>query len=340
MYREGITRVKTLRIPTMLLVLLAMGWTASPAQDQAAKAQLKLPKKRAVTYTVTREEKTAFGDNVTTTTSAVTYKITRGELTASGDLVLNVEYVALKVKNDSERRPYEFDSSKEAGGGEIAAAVRKAISGPLGVTLSGGAIKGIKGFPESDGDGDDGDREARTRRFMIARIAGERTLRRDLELVLASAVQGQTLEEGKSYRVKRTASDDGSGRRRFRGFRSDVVFKFEGAKKNRAKFSLSTAAPERQDDGGDRPQFERKETSEGQAVVALGNGMLASLSLDSKIETSGESQGREFSFTRETKVTVKRQRAERKAGQQKKKGNKGKEGRKGKKGKKKADRDA
>ena len=45
---------------------------------------------------------------------------------------------------------------------------------------------------------------------------------------------------------------------------------------------MSNAAPERQDDGGDRPQFERKETSEGEAVVALGNEMLASLSFSSK----------------------------------------------------------
>ena len=328
--------MRTLRTPAMLLALLLMGFTAAPAQDDAAKKpQLKLGKKRAATYTVTRETKSSFGDNLTTTTSEVTYKISRGSRTDSGDLSLNVEYVALKVKSDSERRPYEFDSSKEAVFGEIGAAVRKAISGPLSVTLSGGAIKEIKGFPESDAS-DDGDREARTRRYRIASIAGERTLRRDLELVLASAVQGQTLEEGKSYRVKRTASNDGSGRRRFRGFRSDVVFKFEGAKKNRAKFSLSTAAPERQDDGGDRPQFERKETGGGQAIVSLANGMLASLSLDAKTVSSGEYQGREFSYTREVKVTVKRQRAARNAGQQKKKGNKGKERKRGnkKKGKK------
>ena len=327
--------MRTFRIPAMLLALLLVGLTAAPAQDEAAKKpQLKLPKKRAATYTVTRETKSSFGDNVTTTTSEVTYKLTRGELTGSGDLVVNVEYVALKAKSDSERRSYEFDSSKEAVFGEIGAAVRKAISGSLNVILSGGAIKEIKGFPESDAS-DDGDREARTRR-TIASIAGERSLRRDLELVLASAVQGQTLEEGKSYRVKRTASESGSGRRRFRGFRSDVVFKFEGAKKNRAKFSLSTAAPERQDDGGDRPQFERKETGGGQAIVSLANGMLASLSLDAKTVSSGEYQGREFSITREVTVTVKRQRAARNAGQQKKKGNKGKERKRGnkKKGKK------
>ncbi len=327
--------MRTFRIPAMLLALLLVGFTAAPAQDEAAKKpQLKLSKKRAATYTVTRETKSSFGDNVTTTTSEVTYKISRGDPTDSGDFSVNVEYVALKVKRDSERRPYEFDSSKEAVFGEIGAAVRKAISGSLNVILSGGAIKEIKGFPESDAS-DDGDREARTRR-TIASIAGERSLRRDLELVLASAVQGQTLEEGKSYRVKRTASNDGSGRRRFRGFRSDVVFKFEGAKKNRAKFSLSTAAPERQDDGGDRPQFERKETGGGQAIVSLANGMLASLSLDAKTVSSGEYQGREFSYTREVKVTVKRQRAARNAGQQKKKANKGKERKRGnkKKGKK------
>ncbi len=328
--------MRTLRIPAVLLALLLVGFTAAPAQDEAAKKpQLKLSKKRAATYTITRETKSSFGDNVTTTTSEVTYKISRGDPTDSGDFSVNVEYVALKVKRDSERRPYEFDSSKEAVFGEIGAAVRKAILGPLSVILSGGAIKEIKGFPESDASDDD-DREARTRRFMLASIAGERNLRRDMELVLASAVQGQTLEEGKSYRVKRTASNDGSGRRRFRGFRSDVVFKFEGAKKNRAKFSLWTAAPERQDDGGDRPQFERKETGGGQAIVSLANGMLASLSLDAKIVSSGEYQGREFSFTREVKVTVKRQRAARNAGQQKKKGNKGKERKRGnkKKGKK------
>lgn len=324
--------MKSPRILTMALALLVLGWTALPAKDEAAtKPQLKLPKKRAVTYTITREDKSSSSRGGSTSTSEVTYKISRGD----AEDTINVEYVALKAKNDSERFGYEFDSSKETGGGDIAAAVRKAIAKPLSVTLSGGAIKEIKGFPGSGDSGDDGDREARRRRFRMASIAGERTLRRDLELVLASAVQGQTLEAGKSYRVKRAAPEDGGGRRRgFRGSRSDVVFKFEGRKKNRATFALSTARRERPDGDGDRPRFERKETSEGKAIVTLGNGLLASLTLATKSDISGEFQGNEFKMTRESKVSVKRQNPNRKAGQGKKKGNKGNKGNKGKKGKK------
>ena len=51
------------------------------------------------------------------------------------------------------------------------------------------------------------------------------------------------------------------------------------------------------------------ETSEGEAIVGLANGMLASLSLNTKSEISGEYQGQEFRMTREAKVTIKRQRA-------------------------------
>ena len=143
-------------------------------------------------------------------------------------------------------------------------------------------------------------------------------MRQDLELILAFAVQGKTIEKDKSYRIKRDVerlSTAGGGRRRgfFRG-RSEVVFKCEGAKKNRATFSLSTAPRERPEGGDDRPRFERKETSTGEAIVSLRNGTLSRLSLDTKSDVSGENQGREFSFKQETKVSIQRQRADKKNG--------------------------
>ena len=63
--------MKIVRIHTILAVLLAMAWTSSPAEekDAAAKLQLKLPKKRALTYVVERvvKSKSTRGDSVTTT---------------------------------------------------------------------------------------------------------------------------------------------------------------------------------------------------------------------------------------------------------------------------------
>ena len=183
----------------------------------------------------------------------------------------------------------------------------------IAVTISDGDIVRIKGFPQFE---ETDDREARGRQSAIARIASDNTLRRDLELVLAFAVQGKVLEKDKSYRIKRDVerlSTAGGGRRRgFRGFRSDVIFKFEGARKNSAKFSLSTAPRERPEGGDDRPRFERKETSTGEAIVSLRNGTLSKLSLDTKSDVSGENQGREFSFKQETKVSIQRQRANKK----------------------------
>ena len=90
-----------------------MVWTVLPAEEEAArKIQLKLSKKRSVSYVVKRTGKSNFRDSVTTTTSEVTYKISVEEAKDNGDLVLSAAYASLKANSDSERRPYDFDSSK------------------------------------------------------------------------------------------------------------------------------------------------------------------------------------------------------------------------------------
>lgn len=297
----------------ILSFLSGMIWTALPADEGAAKEpRLKLAKGESLSYVVTRTGTFSRGENETKTTSEVTYKISVEEARDNGDLVLGVAYASVKAKSDSERRGYDFDSSKKGDESELATGVREAISGPIKVTIAAGDIVRIQGFPQP---GESDDRQARGRQFRIAAIAGQESLRQDLELILGFAVHGKALEKGKTYQIKRDSVERlsgagggrGGGRRGFGffGFRPDVVFKFEGAEKDQAKFSLSTAPRERPRRGGsDRPRFERKETAKGDAVVSLKTGTLASLSLDTKSETSGEFGGRQFNSTQSSKVTI------------------------------------
>ncbi len=303
MQRVWIPAISTFLVTAVLTV-------GVQADDAAPKAQLKLAKGRKMSFTVERSDTSNWGDRERTSKSAVKYQITVDDIDDKGEAKLSVAYASLVASRDGGDNPWAFDLAKKpdeaAEDDEADGSIRRAVAKPIGVKIVGGRITEISGFPELEAAEDD--RAARARRWRIRGIAGERTLRRDLELILATAVQGQPLEAGKSYQVKREETDGDRRRRRFSlGFGSEIAFKVEGIEKNRAKFSLQSVAPKRPE-GSDAPQYERKDTSTGEAIVALRAGVLLKLDLTRESEISGEYQGNEFTIKRSSTVKVQRER--------------------------------
>jgi hypothetical protein len=297
-------------IPAISAVLMTTVLTVgAQADDAAPKAQLKLTKGRKMSYTIERTDSSNWGDRERASKSTVKYQISIDDVNDKGEAKLSVAFASLVASRDGGDNPWAFDLAKKPDeASEIDTGIRKAVAKPVSVKIVGGRIAEISGFPEIEAAEDD--RTARGRRWRIQGIAGERTLRRDLELILAMAVQGQSLEAGKSYQVKREESESESDRRRrrfSRGFGSAIAFKLESIEKNRAKFSLQTVARKRPE-GSEAPQYERKDTSKGEAIVALRAGVLLKLQLEHQSEISGEYQGNEYNIKRTSTVKIQRER--------------------------------
>ena len=306
--------MQRVRTATMVAALVSLvSTTGVRAEDTAPKAQLKLTEGRKLSYTLERATTSNWGGGERTSKSTVRYLVTVGEVNDKGEAELSVAYKSLTASREGGENGWSFDLAKKPDEtSEVDAGLRSAVAKPITVKIVGGRIAEISGFPEIEAAEDD--RAARARRWRVLGTAGERTLRRDLELIFSTAVQGQSLETGKSYRVKREESDDDRQRRRFsRGFGSEIAFQLEGIEKNRARFSLHAVAPKRPE-GSDAPRFDRKDTSTGEAIIALRAGVLLRLDLEHQSKISGESQGREFSIERTSTVKIRRQRRGKKRG--------------------------
>lgn len=291
-------------VSCVLSVVAVLVW-GNVSADDATKPAIKVEKGKTTSFVVMRTSESSSSRGESKSTTETEYKVTLTNKKDSGDLVFTVAYASLRVKREGGRREFSFDSGDKDDDSEIAEAIRKAIAKPITVTVSGGAIKDISGFPERERPAAG---ERRRFRGGAGAYAGEGTLRRDLDVIFATAVQGKVLEKGKSYTTPRRQRDrDGGGDRRRRGGfggGTRLAFTFEGVEKVTAKFALAAAPREpRPDDDGDRPRFERKEKTKGVATLSLKDGFLLKLDLTTDSKVSGEFNGNEFSF--ETKTTMK-----------------------------------
>jgi hypothetical protein len=297
------------------------------------KLELKLDKGSAVRFAVKRESTTEGtgqqGEFSTKSTSEIVYRIESQGKNDKGDLVLKVTYDSLKVKSDGRDGGWEFDSARKEGGDEAADAIRESIGKSITVTISNGRIADLAGFPERQRPAD-GERP-NFRRLRGARYAGDQAMRGDLELILASAVQGKGLEKDKVYTAERERPQEGApgddqGRRRARqgggrggfgggffGFGGErVSFKYGGEEKAgdhaAAKFEIMAApAPDRPNAPEGRPEV--KASTSGTALASRADGLLLKLEISSDRETKGERNGQTFRFASKSKVMISREAA-------------------------------
>ena len=303
-------------LPSLALACL-LGPSTLPAAEDARTIELKVPRGKSLSFVVEREIVTTFGTGERKSTSRVEYSIAAAGVNDRGDRVFTVKYVTLKSTREGGQRAFEFDSTKDRSGGEFSDLLRRSIAKPITVTVAGGKIRDVSGFPSSPAD--DGDRGARFRRFMVERIAGRRAVDRDVNLILAMAVHGQSLEKDKAYKLAPAPRPE--GRRRGFGFgRGDatVVYRFDGLADGGARFSLTAEYPPLSAEARERGA-RRKGSASGQALVSLKDGAVLRLELTSETEFSGEFQGREFRSTSREVTTVERSTAKAKAKAKKKK---------------------
>ncbi|MCZ6795387.1 MAG: hypothetical protein O7J95_17420 [Planctomycetota bacterium] len=282
----------------------------------ATKVALRLPEGASLGFVVRRTRETSWGDNTFKRSSEIEYRLTASG--SKGDArVFQLTYVSVKVKSDSRRNPLEFDSNDESSGDDFSDLLRRSIAKPITVTVAGGKIRDISGFPSSSAD--DGDRGARFRRFMVERIAGRRAVDRDVNLILAMAVHGQSLEKDKAYKLAPAPRPEGRRRRGFGFGRGDatVVYRFDGLADGGARFSLTAEYPPLGAEARERGA-RRKGSASGQALVSLKDGAVLGLELTSETEFSGEFQGREFRSTSREVTTVERSTAKARAKKKKK----------------------
>jgi hypothetical protein len=289
---------------------------ARAAEDKApGKLEVKAAKGKAVEFTLKQSSENASnssrGEFKSSDQTETTYRIEVADRKDNGDLSLKVTYVGLKAKlSGRDGNAWEFDSTKTGSDDDAASQVRKAMESSITVDVKGGRVSEISGLPEvqrpEGGQGGD------FRGFRARSLVSRRSLRNDLELILASAVQGQSLEKGKEYRAAEAQDGDrggdggGRGGRGFRGgFTPRVANKFEGEEKAAAKFSLTTFRPERQGGDGNRGgNFTSK--GEGTALVSLEDGLLLSMTLTSESKGEFERDGQSSSFERKSRTEITR----------------------------------
>ncbi len=297
-------RSQSHRIFTLSLVAACAVFATGLWAAEAAKLELNFGQRGARMFNVQRtshsEGTSSNGDFKSDSTTDIRYRIRLAEKKDSGDMVLEVTYGAVKVKSEGSRGGWEFDSAKEGEGDEAAASLKEVLKKTITVTVSEGIIKEVSGFPEAEEGG---------RGFRGRMVASPFALRRDLELILSLPVLGKALEEKKVYQMARPEQPSDAGGRRFRGFRERVAYTYDGQEQvgrgNVAKFSLS-AAPSEREGGEERPNISRKIT--GTALIALRDGLLRRLNIESSSEMKGERDGQSFSFKRSSTTTIQRAR--------------------------------
>ncbi len=279
------------------------------------KVALKVGKGDTLTYSVKRNSSSegSFGGNDFSTNeeTEIQYSIEVADKKDNGDLALTVKYATVKTKQTGREQTFEFDSSKEAKGeDETAASLRGMIAKPVTATFSGGKVTKIEGFPEVQRP-EGGDRGGFRRLQVLGSTAGQRALQRDLDIILCTAIQGQSLEKGKEYKPAPVAAAEGGGEGRRRGGRfgggreTRSILKFEGedqadGKKN-LRFSLSAEPPA---DEGDGPRVEVK--TEGSALVSSDDGILSKLEMKSESKSSFERDGQTSRTQRKSTTTITR----------------------------------
>ncbi len=291
--------------------------TLTLADDaKGPKVALKVDKGATLSYTVKRNasSESQFGDNEFSTNdeTEIAYKIEVADKKDNGDLSLKVTYATLKTKQSMRDQTFEFDSAKEAkSDDEIATTLRNTIAKPITATFSGGKVTKIEGFPEVQRP-EQGDRGAFRRMQILGNTAGQRALQRDLDIILCTAIQGQSLEKGKEYKPAPVAAPEGGGegRRRGRGFfgggrETRSILKFEGEDqadgKKVLRFSLAAEPPAEQGDG---PRAEVK--TDGSALVSSDDGILSKLEMKSESKTSFERDGQTSRSHRKATTTITR----------------------------------
>ncbi len=303
---------RTLNAGCLAFVLAAAG-TLHAEDKQAPKLEWKGKKGDAVAFTVERSssmEMQGQRDFKSSDESQVQYRFEVADAKGPGEFELKVTYVSVKAKQEGGDRKFEFDSSKKEGGDEIAGALREAMGRSITVKVAGGKVSDIAGFPEvRPPEGGQPDFRGMRARGLVSR----RALEQDLDLILARAVQGQTLEKGKEYRLAREEGDSASGRGRGagRGFfgRSDgpLVFKYEGEEEvggqSAARFSLAADTSRRP---GADAGFTMERKSEGTAQVSLKDGGLLKLEVKSQSKTEGERNGQSFKSSGTSKTVIQR----------------------------------
>jgi len=295
------------------LALLFLVPSALRGEEKAGpQVKLKLDKGASVEYLVKREGSTSGessqGEFKSKDESEVSYRLEVAEQKDGGDLVLKVTLPKARARFEGRNDTLEFDSTRPDSGGEVGSQLREVLSKTLTVTVRDGAIKEISGLPEppsADGGGGQG------RSFQARRFLGRERLRRDLGLILASGVQGKTLEKGKEYvsetREERDTGGQEKGRRGFFRGAGDgpLNLKYDGEEtvgaKKAARFKVEPRKPE-STGGGNTPEVK----GEGKALVSVEDGLLLTLELQSSSKTEGERQGNSFKFNREQKVHIER----------------------------------
>ena len=282
---------------SITIVAVVLSWTWAQGEEVPKKLELEVKKGQTVEFTVNRTSKlTGKGDRGVFewgTTSEITYRLEVIDEKSNGEVVLAVTYSSVKVKNDGRNGPWIFDSSEKAASssGDVADLIRNVISQKISVVLSRGHVQKISGFPELERGGDS---RTRGRRWRALRVVGERRLKADLGHFLTSAVQGHSLEKGKTYTTvskdKSGAADgDGDQRRRRRGrWRhpdSRLVYTFESQEKDgdsdTAKLLLKQAP---RGDSGDSGSSTTTTESKGEASVSLRDGLLLEFDFASSLE--------------------------------------------------------
>lgn len=230
--------------------------------------------------------------------SKAAYRIEVADV-ADDAVTLRIRYDSLQAKDSGRGEPWSFDSTKkEEASDENSKLVRELVGATYTATVKKGQIGEVTGGPDLEG-GDDGDQGARFRRFRALRVAGPRSIRQDLEQILAAPVQGKALEKGKTYTAEAEPDGEGGRRGRFFRFGTDFTWKLEEvAEKDGGKLARFKLAAEPARDDRPGPQFETK--VDGKASIALATGILASL----EAVTEMESKGDRGSFSSRSKIKV------------------------------------
>src|SRR5262245_22852113 len=115
------------------------------ADEKGQQVKLKLGKGQAAEYLVKREGSTnsesSRGEFKSKDESEAAYRIEVTEEKDGGNLVLKVTIPKLRARIEGRDEPWEFDSTKSEGGGEVGSYFREVLSKPLTVTVKYGALK-------------------------------------------------------------------------------------------------------------------------------------------------------------------------------------------------------
>jgi len=313
------------------------GLPATAGEPAAAKLECRLEKGDKAVFQVERSTQSqgegprgSFKQNEET---KIEYQIEVGDKKENGDLVLQVKFGSVQAKMEGRESTWEFDSTKKAED-DAPKYLRDALGKTITVSVSGGEIKDVTGFPEPP-RAEEGTRPG-NRAYRGMSVLSRGAVFRDLTLILSSAAAGQTLEKGREYKLA-------PGERPSRGERKDekkdpsresvlrgamlwfglpgLKYRFEGEEKTGdektggetlARFVLGTAERERGTPGKDAgKEGERRgkteEKVDGTVLVCMKDGLVSKLEMVTtyKSERPLRDQGT-FRTERKTKTVITR----------------------------------